>query len=293
MPFSYSIQCPSAEADRHTMHRNHPQTVPGTGPLEATPKPRRSFRQEPFFAHNRIPSGPPLHPSLAQQIKPPTRQDRSHASEPSPPTAGALIPKDSSPGQTCNRTTGPPSNHGFATTDRLRSHAPRDAPEPDSLCKEQSRPLSQPLNGVITQPRTPCLSHVIKPNSGHSAIQLVLPSEALNQWERLSSFLTKRLTPRLDRGAHAVCFANGGGGDDRDRTDDPLLAKQVLSQLSYAPKPEDSLQKPTPPEHPTGAPPNRHHRTPSIGWGNHLVGQGGFEPPTPRLSSVCSNQLSY
>ena len=24
-------------------------------------------------------------------------------------------------------------------------------------------------------------------------------------------------------------------GDDRDRTDDPLLAKQVLSQLSYAP----------------------------------------------------------
>jgi hypothetical protein len=26
------------------------------------------------------------------------------------------------------------------------------------------------------------------------------------------------------------------GGDDRDRTDDPLLAKQVLSQLSYAPR---------------------------------------------------------
>jgi hypothetical protein len=25
------------------------------------------------------------------------------------------------------------------------------------------------------------------------------------------------------------------GGDDRVRTDDPLLAKQVLSQLSYAP----------------------------------------------------------
>jgi hypothetical protein len=27
-----------------------------------------------------------------------------------------------------------------------------------------------------------------------------------------------------------------GHGDDRDRTGDPLLAKQVLSQLSYAPK---------------------------------------------------------
>ena len=33
------------------------------------------------------------------------------------------------------------------------------------------------------------------------------------------------------------------GGDERDRTDDPLLAKQVLSQLSYTPKlsPEDLL----------------------------------------------------
>lgn len=30
-------------------------------------------------------------------------------------------------------------------------------------------------------------------------------------------------------------IVDGGGG--RDRTDDPLLAKQVLSQLSYAPKP--------------------------------------------------------
>ena len=26
------------------------------------------------------------------------------------------------------------------------------------------------------------------------------------------------------------------GGDNRNRTDDPLLAKQVLSQLSYTPK---------------------------------------------------------
>ena len=56
------------------------------------------------------------------------------------------------------------------------------------------------------------------------------------------------------------------GGGDRDRTDDPLLAKQVLSQLSY---------------------------TPNTGTSRTVVGQGGFEPPTPRLSSVCSKQLSY
>ena len=55
-------------------------------------------------------------------------------------------------------------------------------------------------------------------------------------------------------------FGNVGGGG-RDRTDDLYLAKVPLSQLSYAPL--------------------------------LMVGQGGFEPPTPRLSSVCSNQLSY
>ena len=59
---------------------------------------------------------------------------------------------------------------------------------------------------------------------------------------------------------------NRNGGASRDRTDDPLLAKQMLSQLSYGPGYlVDRL----------------------------LVGLGGLEPPTPRLSSVCSNQLSY
>ena len=56
-------------------------------------------------------------------------------------------------------------------------------------------------------------------------------------------------------------------GGERVRTDDPLLAKQVLSQLSYTPR-------------------NPHKR-------HQGMGQGGLEPPTPRLSSVCSNQLSY
>jgi hypothetical protein len=38
---------------------------------------------------------------------------------------------------------------------------------------------------------------------------------------------------------------NGGvpnGGGERDRTDDLLLAKQALSQLSYTPVPENSNQ---------------------------------------------------
>ncbi len=53
------------------------------------------------------------------------------------------------------------------------------------------------------------------------------------------------------------------GGASRDRTDDPLLAKQVLSQLSYGPNMRI------------------------------LVGLGRFELPTSPLSGVRSNQLSY
>jgi hypothetical protein len=36
-------------------------------------------------------------------------------------------------------------------------------------------------------------------------------------------------------------FASAVGGRDRDRTGDPLLAKQVLSQLSYTPTVEVTL----------------------------------------------------
>ncbi len=61
------------------------------------------------------------------------------------------------------------------------------------------------------------------------------------------------------------------GGGRRDRTDDPLLAKQVLSQLSYAP----------------------HTETAQVPDARQLVGLVGFEPTTPALSRRCSNRLSY
>ena len=59
---------------------------------------------------------------------------------------------------------------------------------------------------------------------------------------------------------------NLSGGDERNRTADPLLARQVLSQLSYAPTSLAIIQ---------------------------LVGLSGLEPLTSRLSGVRSNQLSY
>ena len=66
------------------------------------------------------------------------------------------------------------------------------------------------------------------------------------------------------------------GGAERDRTDDLLLAKQALSQLSYGPI--------------------KVGRAPASGSSfalAELVGQGRFELPTSRLSSARSNQLSY
>ena len=61
---------------------------------------------------------------------------------------------------------------------------------------------------------------------------------------------------------HSAC----SGGASRDRTDDIQLAKLALSQLSYGPAFQLALL---------------------------VVGLTRLELVTPRLSSVCSNQLSY
>lgn len=94
------------------------------------------------------------------------------------------------------------------------------------------------------------------------------------------------------RRQHAVSLdTNRFGGAERDRTADPLLAKQVLSQLSYSPissiapilnQGSATSASPSFPSSPSHSP-----------KGRRLVGPGRLELPTPRLSSVCSNQLSY
>ena len=82
-----------------------------------------------------------------------------------------------------------------------------------------------------------------------------------------SSDLGIRTNRRLNRDPKFRSNRMVGGGARRDRTDDILLAKQALSQLSYGPIP--CLTEPV------------------------LVGPGRLELPTSRLSGVRSNHLSY
>ena len=65
-------------------------------------------------------------------------------------------------------------------------------------------------------------------------------------------------------GARRVA-ASADGGDEETRTPDPLLAKEMLYQLSYVPP---------------GLPVRE------------MVGVSGLEPETSALSGQCSNQLS-
>ena len=74
---------------------------------------------------------------------------------------------------------------------------------------------------------------------------------------RLCDLLWTRRSPADDSSA-------GGGGDEETRTPDPLLAKEMLCQLSYVPGGRVML----------------------------LVGVSGLEPETSALSGQCSNQLS-
>ena len=89
------------------------------------------------------------------------------------------------------------------------------------------------------------------------------------------------------------------GGADRDRTDDLRLAKPALSQLSYSPTRRTRV--PSSPgregRRSTDRAARRTLRSARASslehGGGPVVGLGGFEPPTSRLSGGRSNQLSY
>jgi hypothetical protein len=97
---------------------------------------------------------------------------------------------------------------------------------------------------------------------------VVVPWRAQTQPNFVSLFHTSKVSG----GSSVITKLNHSqeriGGARRDRTDDILLAKQALSQLSYGPI-RYSITEPV------------------------LVGPGRLELPTSRLSGVRSNHLSY
>lgn len=82
--------------------------------------------------------------------------------------------------------------------------------------------------------------------------------------------------------AQRLSGAQQDGGARRDRTDDLMLAKHALYQLSYGPFSRPAQLKRRRPIH-----------LPARGVTRSVVGPGRLELPTSRLSGVCSNQLSY
>ena len=126
-----------------------------------------------------------------------------------------------------------------------------------------SNPTPSPHNSKRHHARVNLRPSVLCIRSTMSNSQRTSEDKRLNHSFSISSF-SKRPEPGLET-----------GGAERDRTDDLLLAKQALSQLSYGP----TCREPRP------------HR-PELALAK-LVGQGRFELPTSRLSSARSNQLSY
>ena len=93
----------------------------------------------------------------------------------------------------------------------------------------------------------------------------------LVSWCRASSLPeTKCISLRV--AVNSVSADGVFGGAEGTRTPDPLLAKEVLSQLSYGPTCELSAI--------------------SCQRSAFVVGDGGLEPPTSVLSGPRSNQLS-
>ena len=114
-----------------------------------------------------------------------------------------------------------------------------------------------------------------------------LETSARKTWLFWQGAVRLRSIARLRIGAKTA--GSGVGGARRDRTDDLLLAKQALSQLSYGPvgRRRDRSQK------------SKIRRSLVLTFDFRLpisltmVGLGRLELPTSRLSGVRSNRLSY
>ena len=141
-----------------------------------------------------------------------------------------------------------------------------------------TRGQATPITIMINQDE-PGLSHCLRHAADAASRQNLLFTMEQNRQNEQSArsanfiFYKDDIFPRLKA---STPKQKQFGGAERDRTADPLLAKQVLSQLSYSPV---KLR--------VG------HRVSKPGSTISLVGPGRLELPTSRLSGVRSNHLSY
>ncbi len=101
-----------------------------------------------------------------------------------------------------------------------------------------------------------------------------MPPRGKRKWRRSDS---NRRPPACKAGALPLSYAPAGDGVQQLHTSEQRGIVDTTPRRAAGPR--RSLL------YPSGAS-NSARR-------NSMVGQGGLEPPTPRLSSVCSNQLSY
>ncbi len=92
--------------------------------------------------------------------------------------------------------------------------------------------------GVLARTRT------TKPSRAHPSHHLLLPeflksryAHPLRGWDFFPTSEEARRERSAPLRSLVPSWVHVAGGADRDRTGDPLLAKQVLSQLSYSPDP--------------------------------------------------------
>jgi hypothetical protein len=157
MPFLYSISRPLPERRGLTMHRNHPQddscqgsvvscqrhACPKTNMSEATVTgPIDCFENSPgniYSAHNRIFSN---RPAADRSRDPPGEKfDKivHNASEPSPPTVGALSSQRAIPGQTIRPDNGSVVGGSVASGQSKRLPPANNAQTPDTRAQRRTR----------------------------------------------------------------------------------------------------------------------------------------------------------
>ena len=238
MPFSCS----------NPMHRNHPHPI----------RCGRPCSRRPFFLTQHIHTHIPEHCQNSRVAAKPAK----HAPRIQPTRRTGQTPTQPSDGQ--NRGAKP------ARRTTCSNRSPPSCPAHPGMHQNLIHLNKEPPPHTTKQPTGQAIAHRINrpPCIAHAPAHRVTPAREESQTKETAH--ARHNYARHDDAHHGdphhgdPHHGDPHHGDGRVRTDDPLLAKQVLSQLSYAP--------------------NAPHQ---------CLGQGGFEPPTPRLSSVCSNQLSY